>query len=535
MSREAVSREALSMRADSPVLRAKRTAAAAVGITVLLAAAKAIVGCMTDSTALLADALHSATDLLALGASWFGLALASRKPTERFPYGFYRAETLAALLASGIILFLGGRFFLEGIARLTVLPSLKRPYLALTTAALSAVAILALSVWERRVSKATGSQSLKATADEATVDVASSALVFVAILVARYHIPYVEGAVTILISGVVLWAGLRNARGALLSLMDASVDPDLEADITDLLDEMAGVRRVEKIRARRSGPFYFVEGHIHVAGSMDVTRSHTLSHEAQRLIREKRPEVEGVILHVEPYRPLRSRVLIPIKRPEGTASEIESHFGRSGWFLLAHIGPDGEVDGTTERNPFQDKEIRAGLAVINRFVKEKRLDAVFVREIGEIAYHALRDNYVEIFLAPEGTVENATRAYREGHLEYLPRPTHSSEEKLETGGNMATEGQNESVQASDVEERLRGVIDGETGLDIMRMGLVRDLRIEGGRVELTFRPTSPVCPMAFKIASDIREAVLSVPGVTDMDLRVKNYDRAAELEALLRD
>lgn len=86
-----------------------------------------------------------------------------------------------------------------------------------------------------------------------------------------------------------------------------------------------------------------------------------------------------------------------------------------------------------------------------------------------------------------------------------------------------------------IEERLSEVIDPETGLDVGRMDLVHDLRVEGGRVTLVFRPTSPVCPMAFKLAADIRDAIRSVPGVSRVTIKVENFRRAAELESLLED
>ena len=84
-----------------------------------------------------------------------------------------------------------------------------------------------------------------------------------------------------------------------------------------------------------------------------------------------------------------------------------------------------------------------------------------------------------------------------------------------------------------IRERLSEVIDPETGLDVGRMDLVHDLRIEDGRVTLVFRPTSPVCPMAFKLAAAIRDSIRSVPGVNRVTVKVENFRRAAELESLL--
>ena len=86
-----------------------------------------------------------------------------------------------------------------------------------------------------------------------------------------------------------------------------------------------------------------------------------------------------------------------------------------------------------------------------------------------------------------------------------------------------------------IKDRLSEVTDPETGLDVGRMDLVHNLRVEGGHVTLVFRPASSVCPMAFKLAADIRGAIRSVPGVSRVTVKVENFGRAAELESLLED
>jgi metal-sulfur cluster biosynthetic enzyme len=102
-------------------------------------------------------------------------------------------------------------------------------------------------------------------------------------------------------------------------------------------------------------------------------------------------------------------------------------------------------------------------------------------------------------------------------------------------GNLQNQHCGEMKVEQLVKERLSEVIDPETGLDVGRMDLVHDLRVDGGHVTLVFRPTSPVCPMAFKLAADIRDAVRSVSGVSRVTVKVENFRRAAELESLLED
>jgi len=88
-----------------------------------------------------------------------------------------------------------------------------------------------------------------------------------------------------------------------------------------------------------------------------------------------------------------------------------------------------------------------------------------------------------------------------------------------------------------VTERLKQVIDPETGVDVIRMRLIEDLEVDGqtGTVRYKFRPSSPVCPIAVHLALDIRSAVASVPGVKEQEIEVVSYVGASELNALLRE
>ena len=84
-----------------------------------------------------------------------------------------------------------------------------------------------------------------------------------------------------------------------------------------------------------------------------------------------------------------------------------------------------------------------------------------------------------------------------------------------------------------IERRLSKVIDPETGLDVMRMGLIRDLNVTRGEVSLVFRPSSPLSTFAIPLGAKIHAAVFSVEGVQRVLIRVENFFQAEELEELL--
>jgi metal-sulfur cluster biosynthetic enzyme len=87
-----------------------------------------------------------------------------------------------------------------------------------------------------------------------------------------------------------------------------------------------------------------------------------------------------------------------------------------------------------------------------------------------------------------------------------------------------------------VKESLSRVIDPETGMDVVRMRLVRDLAVgEEGKVELTFRPSSVLCPLGFQLGVSIKEAVQALPQVKSVQVHVDGYIRADQLNKLLKE
>jgi len=85
-------------------------------------------------------------------------------------------------------------------------------------------------------------------------------------------------------------------------------------------------------------------------------------------------------------------------------------------------------------------------------------------------------------------------------------------------------------------DELRTVIDPETAMDVVSMGLIKDLTVSPeNNVSLKFRPSSPVCPLAFPLALEIQKKVKNIPEVKDLKITVTDYQKAAELNKLLQD
>ncbi len=399
-------------------------------ITLALAAGKGAIGYLSGSIALVAEAVHSASDVLTILASWFGLRIASRRPSRRFPYGYYKAESLATLFVSGVILYGGIALGLAGISRLSTLPQIKVVHFALGISAISALVSYILARWERKVGDKINSQSLIANSQDTQLHIFSSLVVFIAISASYFYIPYIEGVFTLGLALLILWVGLKNGRIAIYSLMDASMNPHMEREISSLLRSFKEVKGVEMVKIRQAGPFFFGEASIQMRKSLDVARSHEISHQLMKRARDRFPQIEAFSISIEPYQSGAVGVMVPLKENKGLESRLSEHFGRAKFFAFARIKKGEVEDFSIKPNPFKNKKLRASLAVANHFLEQEEVDALITKEVGEIGFYALRNRFIEIYQSEDEVVRDALNGFATSNLKRLTTFTHRFDEEM---------------------------------------------------------------------------------------------------------
>lgn len=411
----------------------ERAAGATIITSFLLALSKAVVGYFAGSVVLMADALHSGADSISGFASWFGLKISQKKPDERFPYGYYKAENLATLVVSGFILYIAFELLLEGYSKLFTLPQLIMPYQALGVAAISSVVSYFLSMYLKKEGEKINSQSLIANAQERRVDILSSAIVFVAILLTFYKVLYVEGIITIIISLLAVKIGISTAKDSIFALMDVSPSKEIEDEIKNILKGIAGIEDFESLKLRKSGPFIFGEINVKIRKYVDVKRAHEIADNIENKIKEAVQQIDSFTIHVEPYETEKQKLALPIKYKKGLDSEVMDYFGRTNYFIFVTINrKTGKIDSSyVKENPHKKELVRAGFKAANFIVKEK-IDVLITKEMGGISLHTLRDHLVDVYKAKGKTAGKAIDSFVKGKLERLTKPTKELGEPTET-------------------------------------------------------------------------------------------------------
>ena len=395
----------------------------------LMAVMKAIVGYLFDSEILIADALHSGADLVSNFAAGFGLWLASRKKTVKFPYGLYRAETLACFVIGGFIVFAGIEILKEGydkILRLEVVNSF--PFLPVSASIVSSVTAFFIARKQRTVGRSIGSQSLIVNSREAFLDIFTSLIVLMGILLAYAHIPYVEGSIIILISLLILKLGFQNIWTSLMILMDANLDPELQLEIEEKINQIYGVKGVSEVKIRQSGPFKMVECIIATRPSLSLYKAHELADKVEDFIAENYEHIESVFIHVEPIKEEIVSAIIPVQNIDGLNSRTHGHFARAPYFIILKLSDNRATIEDFYSNEFLGEKRHVGVKVA-RVVVRYKMDMLFASNIGEISFHMLKDNLIDIYKAEEGlSVKEVLESHRLSKLQPLASPTHSVEE-----------------------------------------------------------------------------------------------------------
>jgi cation diffusion facilitator family transporter len=400
----------------------EKTAGISTIAIILLASVEALVGFLSGNIILIIDALHNAADSVASFASWFGLKISQRKPTERFPYGYYKAESIATLFVSIFILYAAFELLLEGYSELYLVPEVTMPLEALSIALISAIGSYLLARYMKKTGEKVDSQSLIANAQERMTHVFSSIIIFVAILLTFYKISYVESIITMFFSLVIFRIGLFTAKDSILALMDVSPSREIENKVKEVIASISGVEDYEDLKLRRAGPYIFGEAKVKIRKFVDVGRAHEISETIENKIKDKSDQIDSFTIHIEPYKARIQKLVIPIRNKDDLNSKIMDHFGRANHFIFVTI-EEGEVQSLyTKDNPHKLRKVRAGLSAAHEVLTEK-VDVLITRQIGEISIHDLRDHLVDVYLTRRRIVRNAVDDFINNKLERLMEPT----------------------------------------------------------------------------------------------------------------
>ncbi len=272
-------------------------------VNVFLSLIKLAIGLLVSSLALVADGVHSLSDLVTDVAVVVGSHLGAKEPDRSHPYGHGRLETFSALLIAFVLIAVGGtmiHYATISIARNEV----SVPHWAVMLAAvLSILAKEAIYQVTRKAAVTSHSTALYANAWHHRSDALSSVAVLIGYTTLYFGFDHGDQVAAIAVGLMIIYVGVKVIADSLRELTEGAVDPQTLQHVKDIMAADQAIRQWHRLRTRTVGREVFLDVHILVDPGLNVAAAHEISERLERALDEEIARPINITVHIEPDLP----------------------------------------------------------------------------------------------------------------------------------------------------------------------------------------------------------------------------------------
>jgi cation diffusion facilitator family transporter len=269
-------------------------------VNVALALFKFFAGVFGNSHALIADAIHSTSDVVATAVVWIAYK-SSKKPADaNHPYGHEGIESLAAIFVS-ILLMITGGYMVYSVIKLIIVGTYREPtILALDAAAVSVVIKEAMYHYTAWIGKRENSPALISNAWDHRSDAFSSVAALLGIIGARVGSDFFDPVAGIVIALLIIHMAYKIMRENVGMLIDEPPKPELFNKLKGVIHGVEGVRDLGDFKVRRRGSMYYIDLTIYVCGGLTVSEGHAIAEKVEKQLLASGNRIFSSMVHVEP-------------------------------------------------------------------------------------------------------------------------------------------------------------------------------------------------------------------------------------------
>ncbi len=335
--------EKMSVRTSYGVL------ASIVGIfcNVFLFMVKFIVGSLMRSVSVMADGFNNLSDAGSSIISFAGVKMASKPADEEHPFGHGRIEYIAALIVSFLVIEVGLSFFKDSIGKIRNPLELQFHPAAVGILVFSISIKLWLGLFNKKLGKKINSKVMMATATDSIGDVITTTATIASILIFRYFKINIDGYVGILVSLVVMWAGIGIAKDTLEPLLGEAVPKEMYESITSFVKNYEGVCGTHDLLVHNYGPGKSMASlHVEVPNDVDIEVSHEI---IDKIERDALKQL-GIylVIHMDPIEMKKEETLTARKQLEEILKELDPKVSIHDFRM---------VDGEKQKNLIFDMQV----------------------------------------------------------------------------------------------------------------------------------------------------------------------------------
>ncbi len=267
-------------------------------VNLVIFGVKLVPGLLLGSVSLVADAIHSASDVASSAIVIWGFR-ASAKPSDReHPFGHGRIESIASLVIAVLLLVAALEFGKAAVERLLAPQAVQAPPLVLVLLALTIAAKEWLARFALHLGRTINSSALKADFWHHRSDALSTVIVVLALVGAELGVSWLDGAAGLAVSGFLAWAGIELVKESVDPLIGEAPSPALVQEIRELALAVDGVDKVHDIIVHHYGGLVVTSLHIEVSARLSAVQGHELAEEVEEKVMEALPGWATV--HVDP-------------------------------------------------------------------------------------------------------------------------------------------------------------------------------------------------------------------------------------------
>jgi cation diffusion facilitator family transporter len=269
---------------------------------VVLAAFKLVAGILAHSSAMVSDAIHSASDVFSTFVVMIGIKTASKEPDEEHPYGHERMECVAAIILATILCITGlgigknALEFITGNSSEVSVPGM----LALIAASVSIIVKEAMFWYTRHYAKKIDSGALMADAWHHRSDALSSIGAFIGIIFARMGYVMMDSIACLVICVFIVKAAYDIFKDAIDKMVDKSCSLEVEAEIRTIVMSVDGVKGIDSLSTRLFGNKMYVDIEIRADGEKTLNETHEIAEAVHDSIEAQFEKVKHIMVHVNP-------------------------------------------------------------------------------------------------------------------------------------------------------------------------------------------------------------------------------------------
>ena len=268
-----------------------------------LAIFKLLAGIFAHSSAMISDAIHSASDVFSSFVVIIGIKLSSKEPDKEHPYGHERLECVAAMILSVILFITGAGIFYNALKNIITgnYNNIAIPGVLALIAAIVSIAVKEAMYWyTRHYAKKIDSSALMADAWHHRSDALSSVGALIGIFFARIGYPIMDSIASIIIFIFIVKASIDIFMDATNKVVDHSCDEELEKEIYNYVMKNKDVKDIDLLRTRMFGNKIYVDLEICLDEKLTLKEAHDIAESLHDKLEKKFDKVKHVMVHVNP-------------------------------------------------------------------------------------------------------------------------------------------------------------------------------------------------------------------------------------------